>query len=161
MDSRKVKEAVTLYSNTVRKVAFAYTQNVTDADDISQSTFLALLECKKNFTSPDHIKAWLIRTATNKSKNHVNSAWNKKRTELPSEFSNDCPPLPVESIQLVDALRRLKPKYRIPVHLYYYEGYSSTEIAKILHCPSSTVRSHLKRAKEQLKSLIGDNEIDT
>ena len=53
-----------------------------------------------------------------------------------------------------EAVRELPEHYREVIHLYYYEGYSTKEIAKILQSRESTVRSNLKRGREKLKSVL-------
>ena len=56
---------------------------------------------------------------------------------------------------MLEAVRALPNKYKTPVYLYYYEEYSTAEIAKILRCPQSTVRNWLSRARKLLKNRIG------
>ena len=48
----------------------------------------------------------------------------------------------------------LPPKYRAVIHLYYFEGYTSDEIAGLLECKPSTVRSRLSRARERLGAIL-------
>ena len=52
------------------------------------------------------------------------------------------------------SVKSLSPNYRAVVHLYYYEGYSTKEVAKILLRNESSVRSDLKRAREKLKRIL-------
>lgn len=146
-----VQKAVEKYSRTVLKIAFTYTKNVPDAEDIAQDVFLALFREKKDFRSEEHLKAWLIRVAVNKSKNHVKSSWFVKRKEMPEDLSY----LPKEYNDILQAVLSLDEKYRLPIHLFYYEGYSIREISQILKMPSATVGTRLKRGREQLKDLLG------
>lgn len=53
-----------------------------------------------------------------------------------------------------DAVKALPVPYRETIHLYYYEGYSTAQIAQILDQKESTVRSRLKRGREKLKPLL-------
>lgn len=149
-----VQKAVEKYSRTVLKIAFTYTKNVSDAEDIAQDVFLALFREKKDFRSEEHLKAWLIRVAVNKSKNHVKSSWFAKRKEMPEDLSY----LPEEYNDILQAVLSLDEKYRLPIHLFYYEGYSIREIAQILKMPSATVGTRLKRGREQLKALLGKED---
>ena len=48
----------------------------------------------------------------------------------------------------------LPKKYRVPIYLYYYEGYSTEEIASILAIPRATVATQLRRGREQLKTFL-------
>lgn len=53
-----------------------------------------------------------------------------------------------------DAVKALPVPYREAIHLFYYEGYSTAQIAQILDQKESTVRSRLKRGREKLKPLL-------
>ncbi len=158
MDTQLYNQAVTQYANTVFKIAYNYCKNKYDAEDIVQNTFLKLLQHKGSFSDQEHIKRWLIRVAINESKNMCTSFWHKRivtwdESLIDTEFSFEDEK---ESI-LYDAVMNLGSKYRIVVHLYYYEDYSVKEISKILHIKETTVQTRLMRARNQLKSkLKGD-----
>ena len=149
-----VQKAVEEYSQTVLKIAFTYTKNIPDAEDIAQDVFLALFREKKDFQSEEHLKAWLVRVTVNKSKNHVKSSWFAKRKEMPEDLSY----LPQEHNEILQAVLSLDEKYRLPIHLFYYEGYSIKEISQILKMPSATVGIRLKRGRERLKDLLGKED---
>ena len=53
-----------------------------------------------------------------------------------------------------DAVNTLPVKYREVIHLFYHEGYSAVQIAKILQKNEATVRSHLHRGRILLKELL-------
>ena len=59
-----------------------------------------------------------------------------------------------EESELFSEVMKLKPKYRQAIHLFYYEGYSTAEIADILHVSQSTVTTRLARARHQLKENL-------
>lgn len=151
MEKRDVEELVHTYSKCVLRVAYTYVKNTNDAEDIAQEVFLSLLKCNQRFESKAHIKAWLIRVTMNKSKNYLKSSWISKRSEMPEEISAESQ----EENSVLAAVMELDAKYRIPVHLYYYEGYSIREIAEILHKRPATVGSCLDRARKKLKILLG------
>ena len=54
------------------------------------------------------------------------------------------------------AVMKLPPKYRLVIHLYYYEGYSVSEIAQITECSDSAVQTQLYRARKMLKKSLGE-----
>ena len=60
--------------------------------------------------------------------------------------------------ELWDAVARLPEKLRIPIHLYYAEGYSTEEIAGLLDIPAATVRTRLRRARNKLYDLLGGDD---
>lgn len=63
-----LQDAVANYSKSIARAAFTYLKNTADAEDITQEVFLALLEKQPHFESEEHLKAWLLRVAINKSK---------------------------------------------------------------------------------------------
>lgn len=67
-----------------------------------------------------------------------------------------CVPRPGSGIsrEVLEAVLALPPKQRAAVHLHYYEGYTTDEIAAILGQRPGTVRSHLSRARQALKEQL-------
>lgn len=147
-----IHSAVEKHSRTVVKTAFSYLKNITDAEDITQEVFLALMQNNMQFEGDEHLKAWLIRVTINKCKNYLKSGWFKSRNPI----LEDIPYLPEEENEVLSTVLSLKVKYRIPVHLYYYEGYSIKEIARIMEIPESTVGTRLSRARKILKDMLGE-----
>ena len=49
--------------------------------------------------------------------------------------------------------------YKDVVYLYYYEGYSTMEIARHLKCSEGTVRSRLSRARKRLQEILGGDDL--
>ena len=64
-----------------------------------------------------------------------------------------CPP---EDSALIDSILTLDEKYRIPIHLHCYEGYSIAEIARLMGAKPATVGTWLARGRSLLKSMIGE-----
>lgn len=147
-----IKSTVEEYSSTVSKTAFSYLKNVADAEDITQEVFLSLMQSKGEFENEEHLKAWLIRVTINKCKNYLKSSWFKSRNPILGDITY----LPKGESEVLSAVLSLKVKYRIPIHLYYYEGYSIKEIAKILDTPESTIGTRLSRARKILKEMLGE-----
>ena len=142
------------YTDTVYRVAVHNTRSVSDAEDVTQETFLRLLQCRKAFRDTEHLKAWLLRVTINLCKNHLRDT----RREIPAE---DVPaPLHAETDSVLDAVRALPENERNAVYLHYYEGYTAAEIASILSSRTNTVLSWLRRGRETLRETLGglDNE---
>ncbi len=147
----ETEQIIRQYADTVYRLAYSYVRNRSDAEDIFQETFLRYVRKKPKFESESHCRAWLIRVTANCAKNHLNTAW-KRHTVSLEETAGAA--LPEEERRLDAALRELEPHYRAVIHLYYYEGYRTEEIAKILNRKPSTIRSQLKRARERLGELV-------
>jgi len=152
---------VKTYRTMIYRLAFGYMGNYFDAEDISQEAFLRLYRYKKTFKDEEHKKAFLLRVTINLCKNLHKSAWFRKRTELDGSIpAEPCPASLREDSE--DALReyilKLKPKLRIVVFLYYYEGYSVIETAKLLKISESAVTTRLGRARAELKMQLTDDK---
>jgi RNA polymerase sigma factor (sigma-70 family) len=137
------------WADSIFRIAFHYTKSPEDADDIVQNVLLKYYKSKRQFESSKEIQYWLIRVTINESKQFLRSPW-KKVTSLEEYAERLSLEQPGQS-DLFCAVMELKKPYRIVIYLYYYEGYSVKEIAKILHKNPSTIQTHLMRAREKLK----------
>ena len=146
------------YLDTVFRVAYNYIGSRADAEDITQNVFFKLLQSKKTFESEDHVKNWLIRVTVNECRNLVRSKWWKAESieEHVSKLTFEDP----AHSDLYYAVMGLPKKYRIPIYLHYYEGYSTGEIGEILRIPKNTVCSNLKRGRELLKKTLQEAKDD-
>ena len=143
-------EIVKRYENKLLRTALAVAGNYADAEDIVQEVFVKLFQKQPIFESTDHEAAWLIRVTVNQSKNHLRLHWLKKVVPL-----LDTHPAPEEEQHdIMQAVLALPSKYRAVIHLYYYEGYTTKEIAEITEQKESTVRQLLTRARRKLKDFL-------
>ncbi len=138
------------YCDTVYRLAFARTKNRFDAEDILQTVFLKLMKTDTCFENEEHLKAWLLKVSINSSKNLLTSAWMRLTEGIKDDYSVDVP----ENTEVYSLVLGLESKYRTVIHLFYYEGYSLKEIAQILNCNESTVKTRLSRARSKLQSKL-------
>lgn len=150
MENEQLTFYIRKYGDTVYRVAYNFVKAHADSEDIVQETFLKLYRSDKNFDSEEHIKAWLIRVASNIAKNHVKCPANSRRTELDESL----PAPETEDRELHAALRGLPDKYGIVIYLHYFEGYGTREIASMLKLTESNVKARLKRGREKLKAFL-------
>ena len=144
-------EALDTYGNAILRCAYNYLHNMADAEEILQETLLKILTSAPNFESEEHKKGWLLRVAANLSKNRLE--YNALRAY--DELSEDLAEEGREDLSFVwEAVKDLPTQFREVIHLHYYEGYSTEEIALILGRNPSTVRSDLRRGREKLKSVL-------
>lgn len=127
-----------------------FLKNSQDTEDAVQSTFIKLLEHPRFFENNEHEKAWLIVTASNICKNSLRHWWRKRADidELIDVGTTD------KSDEILHQVLCLPPKYKTALYLYYYEGYSTGEISKMLRINESTIRSHLHTGRKLLKGVI-------
>lgn len=146
-----VKRVLEEYGNTILRTAYAYLHNMADAEDILQDTMIKYLKSAPVFENKSHEKAWLLKVTSNLSKNKID--YNKLRQT--DELEETLLAQQREDLAFVwDAVKELPASQRGPIHLYYYEGLSTKEIAAVLQCRDSTVRSNLKRGREKLKEIL-------
>ena len=138
------------YKDKVFRTALAIMGSYADAEDVSQEVFLKLYEKQPDFESTEHEAAWLVRVTVNLCKNQLRSFWRKNTLPLLETH----PAQDEEQHGLTEIVYSLPPKYRTVIHLYYYEGYSTKEIAEITGQKESTVRSHMRRARHTLKDYL-------
>lgn len=144
------------YRNNLYVMAFSVCKNTQDAEDVVQDTFIQYWSQKKEFESEQHIRAWLIRVAINKAKNKNNTFF--RRNSLPLEdymqtlaFESE------ESFGLFEAVMNLPEKYRIVIHLFYYEDYSVNEIANILKLTQNNVKTRMSRGRGLLRNTLKED----
>lgn len=140
------------YIDTVFRIALNYLKNKADAEDICQNVFLKLLTQKKPFDSEEHLRNWLVRVTINECKSLLRSPWHSRE-------SLEEAVLPPSAFQdgrgdLFYAVMELPAKYRVPLYLHYYEGYSTQEVAKLLSIPKNTVCTRLHRARLLLRACF-------
>ncbi|HEY5466691.1 MAG TPA: sigma-70 family RNA polymerase sigma factor [Clostridia bacterium] len=152
---RDVSAALDKYADTVRRICFLHLRQRADVEDVFQEVFLQYLQRKEAFESEEHEKAWLLRVAINRCKDLVKSFWHNRVDPLDDEMMAM---VPSESHEILDAVLRLPPSERNAVYLFYYEGYSVTEIARVQNQKANTVYSHLHRARKRLYRQLGGLE---
>lgn len=138
------------YHGMLVRLAFSYMKNREDAEDVAQDTFIRLYRCDKVFMDDGNVKAWLIRVASNLCKDMLRSCAYRHR----GEQLDDIPCESAEELGLLDCVKRLKPQYAAAVYLYYYEGYSVKELAKVLGITATAASTRLARARSQLKKML-------
>lgn len=156
-----LEQVLEKYQSNIYKAAFYICKHHDDAEDIAQEAFLAYFKEDQDFESEEHIKAWLLRVTVNKAKNLKTSFWHRKKVSVPdftewfaSRNEESEEGISETSENLIRAVMGLPEKCRVVVHLFYYEGYSVKEIAKIVEKKENTVKAHLYRGREILREKL-------
>lgn len=145
------------YAPAVFRLAYAKTGCRTDAEDIMQEVFLRLVKAGPVFDSEDHAKAWLLKVASRCASDLFRQPWRRQEEPLDEDLPA---PERADLGSVTQAVLALPARYRIPIHLYYYEEYSVAEIARITGKREGTVKSLLFRARKLLKAELGEEEDD-
>ena len=147
----RAEQLLDRYGNSLLRYAYSYLHNMEDAEEVLQDTLIQFLKTAPVFLSREHEKAWLLRVAANLSKNRLNYNKLRQTDELNEELTAEGR----EDLSFVwDAVRQLPESCREAVHLFYYEGLSTKQIASVLQRKEATVRSDLHRGREQLKTIL-------
>lgn len=168
MRASEINELVDLYGKDIFSFCKKLTYSEFDAEELYQDTFLKAMEIHEKIDEENNPKSFLLSIAI--------SLWNNKKRKYArrnriapessmddednfNEPSSDVTPeskmLKSELKDIVNmSISELDEKMRVPVLLYYNAQINLEQIAKILKCPSGTVKSRLFKAREILKKKL-------
>lgn len=155
---QRAEELVRRYADPILRLSYAYLKNTHDAQDVCQTVFVKLLTEPRDFESPDHERAYILRMAANACKDLLKSPWRQRTCTL--EAVGDVAAPVAEEGSLLQLVNTLPAHYRAVIYLYYYEGYQAAEIGRILGIPTATVHTRLARGRAKLKTLLGGMEYE-
>ncbi len=141
------------YADAILRLSYTYLKNTQDAQDVCQTVFVKLLTEPRDFQSPAHERAYILRMAANACKDLLKSPWRQRIRPL--EDGLQVPAPEAEEGSVLSAVNTLPPHYRAVIYLHYYEGYTAAETGEILGVPTATVHTRLARGRAKLKALIG------
>lgn len=156
---RTGKEIGEIYNrqvDTVYRVCYSFMKNAPEAEDMVQETFLRLISSGQAFDNERHEKAWLIVTASNLCKDSLKRWWRRFESLDEGFWEATAPEIPENPV--LEAVLALPDAYKAAVYMFYYEGYTTAEIAHYQRCREATVRSRLSRARKMLKSMLGGEQ---
>ncbi len=149
--------AIDLYGDTIRRICFMHLKNYTDVEDIFQEVFMKYVLFDVPFESQAHEKAWLIRVAINSSKDLLRNFFRRNVTALDDSMLTGFT-IEQEDKGVLEAVMSLPVNYKNVIYLFYYEGYSAVDIAKLLNKKENTIYTWLARGRQKLKEMLGGEE---
>lgn len=157
METRRANEVeaerlVGAYADLILRLSYTYLKSTHDAEDICQTVLLKLMGAPARFEGPEHERAWVVRTTANACKDVLRSGHRRRTVGLEAAPDAAAPEEPESEV--VDAVMALPCKYREAIYLYYYEGYSIREIAKLTGRSESAVSAHLSRGRAKLRTML-------
>lgn len=173
MTDQQFGEMITQYEKLVYTICYQFTKNHHTAQDLAQDTFFSAYS-HLNSCPEGNEKPWLARIATNKAKDFLKSAYNRKvyaadDDAMPEEkgalFINTEQPEDIiiekdEAQAIAQHIRNLKEPYHQVAVLYFLEEQSVEEIATRLSRPPKTVHTQLHRAKQKLQKTLKGGDAD-
>lgn len=150
------------YDRPVYHLAYRTLRDAEEARDVAQETFFKAYRSLRTFRPDAKFSTWIFSIAYHACCDRLNRRRRFSSEELPE--TADAGPGPErrviamdEAERLRDAIARLPEKYRTVVTLYHLQGQQYEEIATVLGLPMGTVKTHLFRAKEHLRRLLGSS----
>jgi RNA polymerase sigma-70 factor (ECF subfamily) len=157
MPDRKTKteKAVAEYSRLVYGIALTQLSFKAEADDVFQEVFLTYFNKDVDFSDSEHEKAWLIRTTVNFCKKSNFNPWRMRTVSLEEKHGGEVFGCETEEeTRVFEALKKLKPKYKIPMYLHYFENMPIEKIAAVLGIKKDAVKKQLQRGRQQMKERL-------
>lgn len=156
------KAQIKLYEQFCEAMFFIscrYLKNHEEAKDAMQESFLKAFLNLESYTENYSFGSWIKKIVINtcidvlKKKNLETVSIEKYPLQIIEDDDWNFP-VKITKQQIEDAIELLKPKYQIVVKLYLMEGYDHEEISEILQIPIKTSRTHLRRGKLVLRTLL-------
>jgi len=141
------EDAIEQFGDTIYRVAMNMLKNEPDTQDVFQDVFLRFVKHKKKFASLEHAKAWFIRVTINCCKDF----FRKQKNHHDLDSARDIKATATKQYGMTEHVWELDEKYRIVIHLHYYEQYKISEIAELLKENENTIKTRLSRARKILK----------
>lgn len=152
LTEREYTAAAEQYLDMVYRIALNWFKAPADAEDAAQNVMLRLWRTDTAFQGEEHLRRWLARVTVNECKRISCHPWRSRTVSL------ECCGEPIfdgqEQRELYQAVMDLPGKYRVPLYLYYYEGYAVNEVGELLGLKPSTVQTRLARGREKLKTIL-------
>lgn len=140
------------YLDMVYRIALNCLRSPADAEDAAQTVMLRLWQSGPGGLEEDRLRYWLVRVTVNVCRDLSRAPWRRRTVSL-----EECPEPVFEEPsrqELYDEVMALPAKYRLPLYLYYYEGYSVAEVGELLRLNPSTVQTRLARGRAKLKTIL-------
>lgn len=151
MDRQEFTQRVLSMNDKLYRIAYGQLRNVHDCCDAVQEAILSAWCARSSLRRNEFFETWLIRILINKCHDLQR---HRKRVSPTATFAEPASDAPTDTEDVKAAVLALDEKYRLPILLHYMGGYTTEEIGRILHLPTGTVRSRLKRARERLKTEL-------
>jgi RNA polymerase sigma-70 factor, ECF subfamily len=158
-DEAAFARIVAAYHADMVRVAYGICDDPDMAVDAVQTAWLIAWRKLRSVREPDHLRSWLVAVAANEARHLVRRRGPGRVVEIlidPADPDAVDSPAEIRRLDLVNALRRLKPEERSLVALRYGAGLDSAEIGPLLGISASGVRARLMRVIGRLRKELDD-----
>jgi RNA polymerase sigma-70 factor (ECF subfamily) len=170
------RELVRRYERPVFSLLYRMVRDRTLAEDLSQETFIKVLNGIKSYRPEFKFSSWIFKIANNAAIDHIRrksldtlsldgapdaeTPEAMKATAIQLDAKGESPLQELEHRELGSAIERaigrLRPEYRACILLRHVDGYSYEEIAETLDLPLGTVKTYIHRARNELRTYLED-----
>ena len=175
-DPQALTQLVIGQQHYVYSIAMSVLKNPEDAADLSQEAFIRLFRVLPQYNGESRFTTWLYRLVVNMCRDQLRrekrqvlvlppAPEEEEADQVASVADDDRWINPEQALdsqelrsQVRQALGQLEEHYRLVLTLYYFEDMKYTDIAEILDIPLNTVKSHIRRGKERLASILETQE---
>jgi RNA polymerase sigma factor (sigma-70 family) len=158
-DRKAFKELYDLYAPIFKGIAFRYTNDLDQANDLIQETFIKIFKSSDTFTGDGNFEGWMKRILVNNCLNHIKKEkkYVMDTTDLVLEQASSRWDEAISEMSFEEVLviiNRLPLGYKTVFNLSVFEDYSHKEIGELLGITESASRSQLTKAKAKLKEEL-------
>jgi RNA polymerase sigma-70 factor, ECF subfamily len=175
-DAQAISQLILSQQHYVYSIAMSVLKNPEDAADLTQEAFIRLLRALGQYNGESRFTTWLYRLVVNLCRDELRRRGRQVPVLPPVPEEEESDPMagvadadrwtdPEQALaasevreQVRQALAQLEEHYRLVLTLYYFEDLKYTDISEILDIPLNTVKSHIRRGKERLATLLETQE---
>lgn len=151
MKKEEFADLVLTYQQSMYRFALGILRNKQDAEDALSAAIIKAYEHLASLRDKDKFKTWIMTIIANEAKNMLSK---NSRVQLVDDITIFEEGVEENQNDVWGSVMELGEQHRQIVMLYYYDGFSTREIAGILKVPEGTVKSRLSRARQNLKELL-------
>lgn len=155
MSNEKILRLFDTYADDLFRFAVSYVGSWQEAEDVVQEVFLKLLS-RNILPRSRYEKAYLFTMTANRCKDHLRTEKVRQSLALDQveEYLRRSDSFQEEDKELLETMLELDEKYRVPLYLHFYVGYTYKEVGKILKLSESAVAMRISRGKTELKRRL-------
>lgn len=151
MKKEEFAEQVLRYQQSMYRLALGILKNELDAEDAISETIVKAYEHLTSLRKEDKFKSWIMTILVNVAKNMLSR---NGRIQLVDDITVFGEAVEENQNDIWGCVMELGEEHRQIIILFYYDGFSTKEIARILKVPEGTVKSRLSRARQNLKEIL-------
>lgn len=155
-DKKAFEELINIYEDRLYREAYIKCKNEEDAKEVIQETIYKAYKSIGKLKEPKYFKTWISRILINVANDYFSKYG---MVDLEHDESVLVREVVIEEkievkIDLYNAMDELEPKYQDAIRLKYIEDLKIEDISEILDRPVNTIKTHLRKAIQEMKNLL-------